>query len=49
MAEWIEMSSIASKAAPISSPLAMAEWIEIEHPPRKADYKLVSASDGGVD
>ena len=49
MAEWIEIFDNSILVTVISSPLAMAEWIEI--------YRIclcfqpfgVSASDGGVD
>ena len=49
MAEWIEITMTLLITEYTSSPLAMAEWIEIRHVYHPYYDFLVSASDGGVD
>ena len=50
MAEWIEINiKMTMRYTHISSPLAMAEWIEIITYPIYFLPNHVSASDGGVD
>ena len=49
MAEWIEIAKAWQIPCFGSSPLAMAEWIEIYKFETKLIDAAVSASDGGVD
>ena len=49
MAEWIEIAGKRTCSLYIKSPLAMAEWIEIQSIKKAFFIAQVSASDGGVD
>ena len=49
MAEWIEINLAGAVGGFMESPLAMAEWIEIQSIKKAFFIAQVSASDGGVD
>ena len=49
MAEWIEIAGKRTCSLYIKSPLAMAEWIEIQSIKKAFFIAQVSSSDGGVD